>query len=251
MFDFKRKLLSWQQGYTTKEVIVHHAHLFSLIDIQYSASYGAIIPYIPVIIACWNVCMPVVWPVLDSCLGSPQAVPHQFPRGPSRDTALPGERGQGRHQGCLPAMVQCLPLLHTKCVATEAGESRPHACIRMSVITWSSARVGYHSDCHYVMLHKININVCMVARFHLYGVFSTISTNPCTERSRFTKLPYLLQEDGMDFLCAEDFTPTNMMDRWIISFTQSLITFVKEEMKSVWIGDILSACLFLVKHLVL
>ena len=33
-------------------------------------------------------------------------------------------------------------------------------------------------------------------------------------------------------MCEEDFTPTNVMDRWILSFTQSLLTFVKEEMAS-------------------
>ena len=40
------------------------------------------------------------------------------------------------------------------------------------------------------------------------------------------------QEDGVQFVCKEDFHPSNVMDRWIISFTQSLITFVREEMKS-------------------
>ena len=36
----------------------------------------------------------------------------------------------------------------------------------------------------------------------------------------------------MAFSYDEHFKPTNMMDRWILSFTQSLVMFVKEEMKS-------------------
>ena len=42
----------------------------------------------------------------------------------------------------------------------------------------------------------------------------------------------LIQEEGVSFQCEEDFVPSNVMDRWILSFTQSLLTFVKEEMKS-------------------
>ena len=36
----------------------------------------------------------------------------------------------------------------------------------------------------------------------------------------------------MAFNHNQNFVPTNTMDRWILSFTQSLILFVKEEMKS-------------------
>ena len=35
----------------------------------------------------------------------------------------------------------------------------------------------------------------------------------------------------MVFKADEDFVPTNVMDRWIMSFTQSLITFVQKEME--------------------
>jgi isoleucyl-tRNA synthetase len=41
----------------------------------------------------------------------------------------------------------------------------------------------------------------------------------------------LEKEDGIVFKHNLNFTPTNVMDRWILSFTQSLIIFVKEEMK--------------------
>ena len=42
----------------------------------------------------------------------------------------------------------------------------------------------------------------------------------------------LLQEDGVDFVYSENTMtlPDNYVDRWIISFTQSLIKFVKAEM---------------------
>ena len=42
----------------------------------------------------------------------------------------------------------------------------------------------------------------------------------------------LSQEEGSEFKCQEDFVPSNVMDRWIISFSQSLITFMREEMSS-------------------
>ena len=35
----------------------------------------------------------------------------------------------------------------------------------------------------------------------------------------------------MVFKADEDFVPSNVMDRWIMSFTQSLITFVQKEME--------------------
>jgi len=41
----------------------------------------------------------------------------------------------------------------------------------------------------------------------------------------------LQEEEGVSFQCEENFVPSNIMDQWILSFTQSLITFVKEEMK--------------------
>jgi len=44
----------------------------------------------------------------------------------------------------------------------------------------------------------------------------------------------LLKETGMPFLYSEtnvSLFPENYMDRWILSFTQSLIKFVKEEMQ--------------------
>ena len=47
----------------------------------------------------------------------------------------------------------------------------------------------------------------------------------------------------MTFSYDEHFKPTNMMDRWILSFTQSLVMFVKEEMKSESLVDQLS-CYF-------
>lgn len=45
----------------------------------------------------------------------------------------------------------------------------------------------------------------------------------------------VLQEDGITFSYNEDqqVVPDNYMDRWILSFTQSLIKFVKEEMTGV------------------
>ena len=43
---------------------------------------------------------------------------------------------------------------------------------------------------------------------------------------------FTVQAESIDFVCEEDFTPTNVMDRWILSFTQSLLTFVREEMAS-------------------
>ena len=45
-------------------------------------------------------------------------------------------------------------------------------------------------------------------------------------------LSFPSQDEGTDFQYDEAFAPTNVMDRWILSFTQSLILFVKEEMKS-------------------
>ena len=36
----------------------------------------------------------------------------------------------------------------------------------------------------------------------------------------------------MSFCCEEHFVPSNIMDQWILSFTQSLVTFVREEMES-------------------
>lgn len=44
----------------------------------------------------------------------------------------------------------------------------------------------------------------------------------------------IFQENGETFLYSEnksDFRPENYMDRWILSFTQSLIKFVKQEMQ--------------------
>lgn len=41
----------------------------------------------------------------------------------------------------------------------------------------------------------------------------------------------LEKEEGVVFCHNDSFVPTNIMDRWILSFTQSLILFVKEEMK--------------------
>ena len=40
------------------------------------------------------------------------------------------------------------------------------------------------------------------------------------------------QEEGISFVHTADFSPANTMDRWIISFTQSLVFFMKEEMAS-------------------
>ncbi|CAI8001069.1 Isoleucine--tRNA ligase, cytoplasmic, partial [Geodia barretti] len=40
----------------------------------------------------------------------------------------------------------------------------------------------------------------------------------------------LKQEEGISFVHTADFSPANTMDRWIISFTQSLVFFMKEEM---------------------
>ena len=45
-------------------------------------------------------------------------------------------------------------------------------------------------------------------------------------------LSFSSQDESTDFQYDEAFAPTNVMDRWILSFTQSLILFVKEEMKS-------------------
>ena len=45
---------------------------------------------------------------------------------------------------------------------------------------------------------------------------------------------WFVQEEGVSFCCKEDFTPTNVMDKWILSFTQSLISYVREEMASEW-----------------
>lgn len=42
----------------------------------------------------------------------------------------------------------------------------------------------------------------------------------------------IVQEEGIAFKCKEDFVPSNVMDRWILSFMQSLITYVKDEMAS-------------------
>ncbi len=36
----------------------------------------------------------------------------------------------------------------------------------------------------------------------------------------------------MSFVCDEAFSPTNVMDRWILSTIQSLLTFVRQEMTS-------------------
>ena len=43
----------------------------------------------------------------------------------------------------------------------------------------------------------------------------------------------MLQEDGVEFVYNDNTsqTPDNYMDQWILSFTQSLIKFVKQEMK--------------------
>ena len=43
------------------------------------------------------------------------------------------------------------------------------------------------------------------------------------------------QVENVDFVCEEDFAPVNIMDQWILSFTQSLLTFVREEMASKWV----------------
>lgn len=43
---------------------------------------------------------------------------------------------------------------------------------------------------------------------------------------------HLLKDEGIGFQYEEGFLPTNVMDKWILSFTQSLMVFVKEEMKS-------------------
>ena len=40
----------------------------------------------------------------------------------------------------------------------------------------------------------------------------------------------------MSFKCKEDFTPSNIMDRWILSFTQSLVAYVRDEMASELLG---------------
>ena len=40
------------------------------------------------------------------------------------------------------------------------------------------------------------------------------------------------QEGGISFKCRDDFKPSNVMDRWILSFTESLIAYVREEMAS-------------------
>jgi isoleucyl-tRNA synthetase len=42
----------------------------------------------------------------------------------------------------------------------------------------------------------------------------------------------LKQEEGISFVHTADFSPANTMDRWITSFTQSLISFMTEEMTS-------------------
>ena len=52
------------------------------------------------------------------------------------------------------------------------------------------------------------------------------------------------QDEGTDFQCDKVLAPTNVMDRWILSFTQSLILFVKEEMKSETLSWNSSSCLF-------
>jgi isoleucyl-tRNA synthetase len=39
-----------------------------------------------------------------------------------------------------------------------------------------------------------------------------------------------VQEHDQPFFYTEDITPTNMMDRWILSFTQSLLEYVRKEM---------------------
>jgi isoleucyl-tRNA synthetase len=40
----------------------------------------------------------------------------------------------------------------------------------------------------------------------------------------------LKQEEGVEFKHSTDFTPVNTMDRWIFSFTQSLVSFMRDEM---------------------
>ncbi len=43
---------------------------------------------------------------------------------------------------------------------------------------------------------------------------------------------FFSQEEGVDFKYNKSFVPSNVMDKWIISFTQSLMLFIEEEMKS-------------------
>ena len=69
-----------------------------------------------------------------------------------------------------------------------------------------------------------------------YKMSILLTTPSCTANDHTHLSCYMmkvlcdLQEEGILFCCKEDFTPTNVMDRWILSFTQSLITYVRDEM---------------------
>lgn len=47
----------------------------------------------------------------------------------------------------------------------------------------------------------------------------------------------IFQEEGITFTYSDSKTdkPTNYMDRWILSFTQSLLKYVREEMGGIYI----------------
>ena len=59
-------------------------------------------------------------------------------------------------------------------------------------------------------------------------------THSHTHTHTHTHIHPYTQEEGIEFKQSDGFTPSNTMDRWIISFTQSLISFMKEEMASEW-----------------
>ena len=69
----------------------------------------------------------------------------------------------------------------------------------------------------------VNLSLCLFAWTYL-----SVCLSVCLSSLSLS----LSQEEGSEFKCQEDFVPSNVMDRWIISFSQSLITFMREEMSS-------------------
>ena len=64
------------------------------------------------------------------------------------------------------------------------------------------------------------------------GSVSTLFTKKIRIEDCITIRVLTLQEDGVEFVYNENtmVLPDNYMDRWVTSFTQSLIKFVKAEM---------------------
>ena len=103
---------------------------------------------------------------------------------------------------------------------------------RISVLS-SGAEVTIYRNCHWHARSIIKfLSEALFLVENIVGDEKWFESHYCSFGSGIPNCTLFLQEDGVDFVYSENtmILPDNYVDRWIISFTQSLIKFVKAEM---------------------